>query len=208
MRFTRELVALTVAGMAVRMDHSADVAASIRFAAGRARREHRMAAFVEWTLLHSILMVRQKADDVARNLLTESIRIAAPRRIVRPFLNHATEMGHLVRNTKPAQWLLGQAEEREMLSEFQVRFSDGKNDVPELEDDNPVCELSARETELLELVAAGLTNQQIATRTGLTISTVKWHFQNVFGKLNATNRTMAIAIARAQGIIPLQPGQA
>ncbi len=56
--------------------------------------------------------------------------------------------------------------------------------------------LSLRELELLRLVAAGLTNQEIAQKLFLAIGTVKKHLNNIFGKLGTQNRTQAIVRAR------------
>lgn len=52
-------------------------------------------------------------------------------------------------------------------------------------------ELSPREWEVLERVAQGLTNTQIAEALNVTENTVKFHMQNIFQKLNVSNRTEA-----------------
>ena len=51
--------------------------------------------------------------------------------------------------------------------------------------------LSPREREILELVAAGLPNKQIAARVGLTDGTVRWHLRHVYNKLHVRSRTEA-----------------
>jgi DNA-binding NarL/FixJ family response regulator len=55
-------------------------------------------------------------------------------------------------------------------------------------------ELSEREEEVLELVARGLTNSQIARRLMVSGNTVKFHLQNIYQKLNVGNRTEAAAV--------------
>jgi LuxR family maltose regulon positive regulatory protein len=62
--------------------------------------------------------------------------------------------------------------------------------------------LSGRELEILELVAKGLTNQQIAEKLFLSLATVKWHTHNIYGKLGVNRRTEAVARARTLGILP------
>jgi DNA-binding NarL/FixJ family response regulator len=52
-------------------------------------------------------------------------------------------------------------------------------------------DLSERETEVLGLVAQGLTNMQIAQRINVSENTVKFHLQNIYQKLNVNNRTEA-----------------
>lgn len=61
--------------------------------------------------------------------------------------------------------------------------------------------LSPRELELLRLVAAGLTNQEIAQKLFLAIGTVKKHLNNIFSKLDAQSRTQAIARARELNLL-------
>jgi len=62
--------------------------------------------------------------------------------------------------------------------------------------------ISRREFEVLELIAAGLSNQDIADRLFVSTSTVKTHVSNVLAKLDASRRTEAIARAKELRIIP------
>ncbi len=62
--------------------------------------------------------------------------------------------------------------------------------------------LSKREIEVLQLIAEGLTNQEIANRLYLSLNTVKVHTRNIYGKLGVHHRTEAVAKARAWGILP------
>ncbi|MER7417063.1 response regulator transcription factor [Micromonospora peucetia] len=65
----------------------------------------------------------------------------------------------------------------------------------------PGTALSRRETEVLQLVADGLSNQQISLRLHLSQATVKTHLVHVYGKLGVDSRTAAVAAARARGLI-------
>ena len=60
--------------------------------------------------------------------------------------------------------------------------------------------LTARELEILKLVAAGFTNGDIARRLWVTEQTVKFHLRNVYRKLHVTNRTQASRIAFVRGV--------
>ncbi len=62
--------------------------------------------------------------------------------------------------------------------------------------------LSEREREVLQLVAEGYANREIAARLMITPGTVKKHLEHIYGKLDAHNRTTALARARALKIIP------
>jgi LuxR family maltose regulon positive regulatory protein len=61
--------------------------------------------------------------------------------------------------------------------------------------------LSDREMEILQLVAEGLSNREIAQRLVLSLSTVKWHTSNIYGKLGVKNRTQAVARSREMGLV-------
>ncbi len=65
--------------------------------------------------------------------------------------------------------------------------------------------LSGRETEVLALVARGLTNAEIGQRLSITEATVKTHLLRLFGKLGVNDRTAAVTSAIALGVIP-SPG--
>ena len=67
----------------------------------------------------------------------------------------------------------------------------------------PRSALTDRETEVLELVAKGLGNKEIAQRLGTASGTVKMHVQNVLEKLGASDRTHAVTIAIRRGILHL-----
>jgi LuxR family maltose regulon positive regulatory protein len=56
--------------------------------------------------------------------------------------------------------------------------------------------LTARELEVLQLIADGDSNQAIADKLVITVSAVKKHAGNIFGKLNVSSRTQAVARAR------------
>jgi len=62
--------------------------------------------------------------------------------------------------------------------------------------------ISKREHEVLGLIAAGLSNQDIADKLFVSTSTVKTHVSNVLAKLDAGRRTEAVARAKQLGIIP------
>jgi LuxR family transcriptional regulator, maltose regulon positive regulatory protein len=62
--------------------------------------------------------------------------------------------------------------------------------------------LSARELEVLRLLAEGATNRAIAKQLVVSLDTVKRHVSNLFGKLEVANRTQAVARARELGLLP------
>jgi DNA-binding NarL/FixJ family response regulator len=63
--------------------------------------------------------------------------------------------------------------------------------------------LTDREVEVLQALAGGARNKEIAYQLGLSESTVKTHLASIFGKLGVTTRTEAVSRGRELGIIPL-----
>ena len=61
--------------------------------------------------------------------------------------------------------------------------------------------LSKREVEVLQLMASGLSNQEIAARLFVSLNTVKTHSSNLFWKLEVERRTQAVDKAKKLGII-------
>jgi ATP/maltotriose-dependent transcriptional regulator MalT len=62
--------------------------------------------------------------------------------------------------------------------------------------------LSKRELEVLQLMAEGLSNQEIAGRLFLSVNTIKTHSSRLFEKMDVERRTQAIDMAKKLGIIP------
>jgi DNA-binding NarL/FixJ family response regulator len=63
--------------------------------------------------------------------------------------------------------------------------------------------LTAREVQVIELLAEGLPNKAIAARLGISDQTVKFHLASISGKLGAANRTDAVRRAVRRGLITL-----
>ena len=88
------------------------------------------------------------------------------------------------------------------------RVASGKRVIPaevadRLAEYTPRIELTAREVEVLRLVAKGLRNKEVARVIGRTEGTVKVHLKNIHEKLGVDDRTEAVTIALQRGIIHL-----
>ena len=66
-------------------------------------------------------------------------------------------------------------------------------------DDDPLGNLTARESDVLKQMAAGLSNRQIAAQLGITEKTVKTHATSLFAKLGVRDRTQAALYAKERG---------
>ena len=65
-----------------------------------------------------------------------------------------------------------------------------------------LVELTPREIDLLHLLARGASNLEISSTLYISVSTVKTHISSILRKLESTNRTMAIKVAREKGLLP------
>jgi DNA-binding NarL/FixJ family response regulator len=66
--------------------------------------------------------------------------------------------------------------------------------------EDELAELTDREREVLSLLAQGLSNQEVAQRMGISLKTTRNHVSNILGRLQVSDRTEAVARARAAGL--------
>ena len=137
-----------------------------------------------------------------------SIRSAFPTARIIVLTTYLNEM-HVVRALKAgarAYVLKGQVDED--LSQVIRAVHAGQRRVPpevaaELAEHTGEDDLSAREIEILRLIASGNANKQIADQLSLAENTVKSHVANILSKLHASDRTHAVTTAVKRGIIDL-----
>ncbi|MEU6787224.1 response regulator transcription factor [Nonomuraea angiospora] len=70
----------------------------------------------------------------------------------------------------------------------------------------PADPLSARELEVLQLIADGATNREVATRLFISEATVKSHVLHIYTKLGVNDRAAAVAVAFRRGLLTLENG--
>lgn len=101
---------------------------------------------------------------------------------------------HAIRVVAAGDALLAPELTRRLLDEFTRRPPPGQQ-LPALEN------LTERETEILRLIATGLTNQDIAKSLHVSVSTVKTHINHLFRKLDIRDRTQAAIAAYESGLV-------
>jgi DNA-binding NarL/FixJ family response regulator len=67
-------------------------------------------------------------------------------------------------------------------------------------------DLTPRELEVLELIREGNKNKQIAYELGISETTINFHIRNIVDKLQAIDRTHAVAIALRRGLLQIECG--
>lgn len=110
----------------------------------------------------------------------------------------------LRQSIKGGAWgFVSKTEEPQVLLEAVLSVARGRLSLPYVDIDllnyDPLSELTAREKELLAALANGWTNLQIASRTGISRNTVKYHLKNLYDKLGVSNRAMAVALFLSAG---------
>jgi DNA-binding CsgD family transcriptional regulator len=81
-------------------------------------------------------------------------------------------------------------------------YGNGEGFAPSTRPLDPPGVLSPRQREVLELLAAGLSGKEIATRLGLSESTIKSYRKSLYARLRAGRRSQALANARRMSLLP------
>ena len=132
--------------------------------------------------------------------LSRALTLAEPGGYVHAFVDEGQPMARLLYEA------LSQGIARDYVQRLLAAFPNIEPEPPQPTESRPspdefIEPLSDRELDILQLIAEGLTNQEIATRLYLSLNTVKAHTRNIYGKLNVNSRTQAIARSQAFGLL-------
>lgn len=152
-----------------------------------------------------ILAMQALARDAQGNIpgalesLERAIALAEPEGYVRIFVDEGKSMRDLLRHAAAAG--ISGSYIRRLITAFSssrqpVSGASGRTGVPGLAEP-----LTERETEILRLISAGLSNHDIAAQLVISIATVKRHNTNIYGKLGVTQRTQASARANELNLL-------
>jgi len=133
--------------------------------------------------------------------LERALILAKPGGFIRIFVDEGPPMTRLL--YEAATRGIAPEYTRRLLAAFPVAEPEQADPLRTLAPKSELIEpLSEREFEVLQLVAEGLTNPEIASRLFLALNTVKAHTRNIYGKLNVHSRTQAIARSQELGLLP------
>jgi LuxR family maltose regulon positive regulatory protein len=173
----------------------------------------RMGRVIEILALQVTVNLAQGEDADAMASLERALTLAEPEGCIRTFVDEGESMRDVISN-----WRLGTGRHKD-LTELQMRlmvyadkllgaFTNSATQLPIIAQhpfgtnqpvNSPIPQsslvdpLSARELEVLHLIAEGLSNDAIARKLFLATSTVKVHLKHIYGKLDVNSRTQAVA---------------
>ena len=166
----------------------------------RATQGQRWGHVIEIRLLQALAHQRLHEEPQALAALWEAIRLGEPEGYIRSFVDEGAPTAALLHqlrqfNTKngPTPYL------DTLLTAFQ---QENKAYLPAEESTKPLPKLlSEREWQVLQLLAQGFSNQQIAQNLVIALDTVKRHISHIFAKLGVDNRVQAVRRGRELGLL-------
>ena len=177
-------------------DRALDVLAALAETAELAGRNGRL---VEILALKALALQGAGRTSPALNALKHSLALAQPEGYLRLYLDEGPAMGALLRECYRSVEEPLKAYIDTLLEAFSLE--PGRRAAPSHPKEALVEALTAREVDVLRLLAAGLSNREIAERLVLSEGTVKTHTHNLYGKLGVQSRTQAIARAQELKLI-------
>jgi LuxR family maltose regulon positive regulatory protein len=176
-------------------------------------RDQRLGRVIELLTLQAVAFYLEGRLEPALTSLTRALSLAEPEGYIRLFVDEDPPMAQLLsilnRRTTPLS--------QTYLTNLLVALNESKSVLPEADDTSSrakealpsspplvhhlVEPLSERELALLHLIAEGMSNQEIADKLVVTVGTVKWHLNNIYGKMGVRSRTQAVARGRELGLL-------
>jgi LuxR family maltose regulon positive regulatory protein len=154
---------------------------------------------IEILVLQALAFQVEGDANQALSPLKRALSLAEPEGYVRTYVDEGEPMARLLRRA------LQQGIAPGYVSRLLAAFGEGAppaSPVTQALVDQPLIEpLTERELEVLRLIAAGLSNREIAQELVVAVSTVKTHINHIYGKLDAKSRTQAVAQARALDLL-------
>jgi len=169
----------------------------------------RSRSMIENLILLALALQGQNELQQARATLTQALALAEPEGYVATFVIEGQPMAALLTQVHDAH-KKGRSDSAHRVSPGYIRkllavlkgetlspLKDPAHQGTMQSPGEPVEALSEREQEVLQRLAAGMSNQAIADEFTVSVGTIKTHLNNIYGKLNVHSRTQAVARARA-----------
>ena len=169
--------------------------------------QHRVGSLIEIRAIRAMALAALGDDTGATTALASALRSGCPQGYVRVFADEGPRMAAVFGRLIAAQRsdLEAAAVPLACLARLQRAFATASaadsGPAPDSRASRLVEQLTGRELEVLAMLAAGYSNQSIASRLFISPDTVKKHVSHILGKLGAGNRTEAVNRGRELGLI-------
>ncbi len=207
--YLRELGHLVLAQLLLAQGRPAEALALLDRLHMAAVDQDRTGSVIEVGPLRALALSATGNEAAAVTSLAETLSLACPQGYVRVFADKGPPMAALLARLVAEQRAGDAAGARVppgCLARLQRAFDAGDSGADGAKRTVAVSglveQLTSRELEVVEMLAAGKPNQAIARELVVTVDTVKKHVSHVLAKLGAENRTEAVARARALSLIP------
>jgi LuxR family maltose regulon positive regulatory protein len=206
-----ELAFFTLARVHIAQGRAQEIPALLQRWRQLAEVQGRQASVIEILMLQALALETLNNEDKAVATLARALSLAEPEGHIRIFVDEGKPMLRLI------QRALSQPDTPAYASRLLASFRGSAHQPRDLQTELPlfaspdlpplslVEHLSERERDMLRLIAAGLSNQQIADELYLSINTVKTHTKSLYGKLNVHSRIQTAQRARELGLLRDQP---
>ena len=171
-----------------RGDHEAAIILSNRLLQ-QAETTGQMGLVIEALILQALALQGKKETEQALAALERALALAQPEGYVRSFLDEGEAMTRLLCQAQSRQ--VGSGYAAVLLSKIGKTSGMTQPSMQLL-----IEPLTTREVEVLKLIEAGCSNEDIAGQLVISIPTVKRHISNIYGKLGVKSRTQALAIGK------------
>lgn len=153
-------------------------------------------SLIEVLLLQLRMAVALGEEERASELMDEALDLARPEGLFRVFLQDRRALGEWFRQAALRHPECALARRLSAACTGPAPLQPGATGARQ-----PVSPLTPREVDIMRLMAAGLTNKEIARQCFISVSTVKRHTANIYLKLEVSNRTKAAARADELGLL-------
>jgi LuxR family maltose regulon positive regulatory protein len=194
--------ALGAASVAAAQHRTEEAAAVLNAALQSA--QHRHGDFLAMRLRTMLALVYLAANERAQaiDIFREVMKVAAPAGVYQSILDVGPAIGSLLHavcedagQTAQTNGLIAYI--NRLLDGWRLRYQPGDSRQRDTERGS----LSARECEIVDLIARGRSNKEIAKTLGIGVETVKSHVKNIFAKLGVDRRAQAVARVRDLGLV-------
>ncbi len=168
-------------------DYDAALALSKRLLQ-KAETSKRTGRVIEVLVLQALIFQDSKDLEQALAVLNKALSLARPEGYIRTFVDEGEPMVRLLHQARSRQI------ETEYVTSLLSAVKEDTGTIPPAQLQN--VPLTVREVEVLKLIEAGYSNQELAEKLIISITTVKRHISNIYTKLGVKNRTQAVAIGK------------